>query len=244
MADNDLNPHGPDAEDPDQVHAPLSQAVAEFLPADDLTRARHLRVAINAFSEASLPSATPDDEAILNSVPSRRLSLYRTLGAVAAAALAIVSFGVILPLVSTGDRDDTEIMASEMSSDSLGVPLTALNNETPQDTSQDVRPEMKSESALSAAGVVDRLFNLAGLCTAEIEELTYELTVEHNDRFSWVAYEVVTDGISVLRVESAAELTSPEEAMAAARNATEPPEVALVLDPISCELLRIERAGH
>jgi hypothetical protein len=251
MAENDLTHHGPDAEDPDQVHAPLSRAVADFLPADALTRTRHLRVAINAFNEESSieESSIEDDPTGVSGddetpewsahTPSRRLRLYRTLGAVAAAALGIVGFGVVQPLLSSPRGEDTGIMASELSSvsstDSSGVPLTPLSN--------DSATEMSSESMLRSADAAQSLFNLTGLCDSEIEVLIYEFGVTENSGFSWVAYAAVDDGFSVIFVKSTSELSSLEEAQQAATRATEIPAVILVLEPISCALLRIERAG-
>jgi hypothetical protein len=245
MAENDQINGGANVEgdrDPDRLHAALAQAIADIPPADEVTKARHLHAAMTAFADiaATHPSPSHDASDAPQLISLRKLRLYRTLGAVAAATLAIVSFGVIVPLLTSNGSDDTGIMASETFSDAPGVPLTVMSADEPSE----VRPsEMRSESGLSASSPTERFFNLSGLCTDQIEELTYELTYAEGSSFSWVAYEVVDDGTPVILVESASELLSLDEAAKAVGDSVEPPEVLLVLDPATCALLRVERAG-
>lgn len=245
MADKDLTGDGARAEDPDQFHAPLAEAIAGLSPADDVTRARHLRTALDAFAELSRTEFTSANDGV--TAPThpalRRLRLYRTLGAVAAAALVIFGFGVVLPSLSSTGGNDSDSTAM----DSVAATLFVISEDAPAEMRAESAP---SESGLSqsapAAGApasVRRLFNLTGLCNYEIEELTYR----ESGIGSWVAFEVIENGATLLIVEAAEpEVTNLDEAtaaIAAPRDSSEPPAVTLVLDPTSCALLRAERAG-
>ena len=240
MADTDLTGDGAHAEDPDQLHAPLAEAIAGLSPADDVTRARHLRTALDAFAELSRTEFTSANDGV--TAPThpalRRLRLYRTLGAVAAAALVIFGFGVVLPLFSSTSGIDSDSTAMDSAAATLFV------------ISEDAPAEMRAESGLSesapaavAPTSVQRLFNLTGLCDFEIERLTYR----EPKVGSWVAFEVIENGAALLIVAAVEpEVTSLDEANAAvtaSRDSSEPPAVTLVLDPRSCALLRAERAG-
>jgi hypothetical protein len=260
MADKDLTGDGARAEDPDQLHAPLAEAIAGLSPADDVTRARHLRTALDAFAELSRTEFTSANDGV--TAPThpalRRLRLYRTLGAVAAAALVIFGFGVVLPLLSSTSGNDSDSTAM----DSVAATLFVISEDAPAEMRAESAPSESApgnsapsnsapgESGLSesapAAGApasVHRLFNLTGLCNYEIEELTYR----ESGIGSWVAFEIIENGATLLIVEAAEpEVTNLDEAtaaIAAPRDSSEPPAVTLVLDPTSCALLRAERAG-
>lgn len=234
MANTDLTGDGAHAEDPDQLHAPLAEAIADLSPADDVTRARHLRAALDAFADLSHTEFTPSNNSVTgptHPVPLR-LRLYRTLGAVAAAALVIFGFGVVLPLLSSTGGNDSDSTALE----SVAATLFVISDDAPA--------EMRAESAPADAPTsVQRLFNLTGLCDFEIEKLTYL----EPDIGSWVAFEVIENGAALLVVAAVEpEVTNLDEAnaaMTASRDSSEPPAVTLVLDPRSCALLRAERAG-
>jgi hypothetical protein len=242
MVDKDLPNEGADAQDPDHLHAPLVQVIAAVAPADEITKARHLRVALAAFEDLS--STTPitaqrEDRSRVNS--PRRLRLHRSLGAVAAAALLIVGFGVVLPLLSSNGGQDSDLRASDRSAEPAAAMLIA------EDEAEDQISEMMVDSPM-----VQRLFNLSGRCDAEIETYTFDEVVEPNEivegeiPWSWVGFEASDAGQSILVVASLpgiSTLAEAEEAAQFARAATEPAAVTLVLDPTSCALLRTERAG-
>jgi hypothetical protein len=255
MADTDLTGDGAHAEDPDQLHAPLAEAIAGLSPADDVTRARHLRTALDAFAELSRTEFTSANDGV--TAPThpalRRLRLYRTLGAVAAAALVIFGFGVVLPLISSTSGIDSDSTAM----DSAAATLFVISEDAPAEMRAEsgLSESAPSESAPSESGLsesapaavaptsVQRLFNLTGLCDFEIERLTYR----EPKVGSWVAFEVIENGAALLIVAAVEpEVTSLDEANAAvtaSRDSSEPPAVTLVLDPRSCALLRAERAG-
>lgn len=251
MADKDLTAEGVGAEDPDHMHAPLAQTIAGLPPADDVTKARHLRTALKAFADLPRYEFTnPDHPTNSSLTPSTlRLRPYRTLGAVAAAALVIFGFGALLPLLSPSGGSDSDSTAMDSAAATLFV------------ISEDEPAEMRAESALSesapAAAPAQRLFNLTGLCNAEIEALTYR----EPGISSWVAFEIIEDGTAVLIVKASIdeltnldqaaatvqafinELTNLDQATATAQDASQSPTVTLILDPGSCDLLRVERAG-
>jgi len=251
MADNDQINAGAtagDAPDADRFHAPLARLIADVPAADAITRARHLRVAMTAHAAETVAARVEANNA--RQISAQRLRIYRTFGAVAAAALVIISFGIIVPLFSSTGSDDAEIMASQLSSEDLSsgpsaAPLTAVSEDEPSES----RPlETRSEAALSATAPVQRAFNLSGLCSAEIEKLTYAEDTEDAEEgggagLSWVAFEGTEEGKPVIFVKSATDLQSLEMATEAAADTTEPPAVLLILDPATCDLLRVERAG-
>ncbi len=207
MADNDLTPHGLDAEDPDQVHAPLSQAVAEFLPADDLTRARHLRTALADFQSAD------QGPTVHINPPKFKNRLSRTLSAVAAAALLIFGFGVLLPLLSSPSGEDANFQVRDSAA------ATPLASEA--DDADDASEEASRSSA--------QMMVIDDLCSREVEELiALEASRSELAITNWTSEKEIQEGLSVIVVQAFAESSSD-------------PSLTLVLMPTTCELLRAER---
>ena len=240
MVDKDLPNEGAHSQDPDHLHAPLAQLIAGVAPADEITKARQIHAALAAFEDLSSTTPITAHRGGRSRVSSpRRLRLHRSLGAVAAAALLIVGFGVVLPLLSSNEGQDSDLRASDRSADPAAAMLIA------ESESEDESSEMMVDSPMA-----QRLFNLSGRCDIEIETYTFnefveDEFVEGETPWSWVGFETTDEGQSILVVVSVLGISTFAEAEYAAqvaRAATEPAPVTLVLDPTSCALLRTERA--
>jgi hypothetical protein len=206
--------------DPDRSHALLAQLISDVPAADELTRARHLRTALDAFDAPPVRKAP------------------RWLTAVAAATIGLVGFGAVLPLLLANGQDDADMSAVESGAATLSA-TEGEADEIPSQMRATVAPE---EAAISEAAAVDRLFNLTGLCDLEIESLTYEEASQGSGGSTWVAYDGSEDSRAVILVDSSDEITSLEEAQAVS-DSNVVPRVRLLLDPSTCSLLRTERAA-
>jgi hypothetical protein len=179
MADRDLRDAGAypkELQDPDHVHAPLAQAVAAVPKADDITRARHLRIALEAFAAETSTSNPPSPHRW-----HRRLRLSTSIGAVAAAALMVVGLGVVVSLLNTQGNDDADLTAVEASAQ----PYDSADDSSPNET------EMMARSTESMMLVLTP-------CTEEISEV---LRAEEAGDY-WSVDEVTEGGAVVLRVEA------------------------------------------
>jgi hypothetical protein len=244
MTERDLYHDGgaDDRLDPDRSHALLAQMIFDVPVADEITRARHLRTAVDAFAALTAEPAVTTHS-------SRRST--RWLTAVAVVAIGLVGFAAVLPLLLTNGQGDADFTAVE----SDAATLSGVEDQL----SSGMRASNSLESApLSAAAGADRLFNLTGLCDLEIENLTHE-NLAHENRTheeitheeitqgrggsTWVAYDGIEESRAVILVTSTEEVNSLEEAKAAVADSASIPQVRFVLDPSTCALLRTERAA-
>jgi hypothetical protein len=228
MTERDLFDDGgaDDRLDPDRSHALLAQMIFDVPVVDEITRARHIRTAVDAFAALTTTPAV--------TTHSRRRPA-RWLTAVAAVAIGLVGFAAVLPLLLANGQEDADFTAFE--SDAA---LSGVEDQLPSE----MRASNSLESApLSEAAGVDRLFNLTGLCDLEIESLTYEEVTQGHGGSTWVAYDGIEESRAVILVTSTDEVNSLAEAKAAVADSASVPQVRFVLDPSTCALLRTERAA-
>jgi hypothetical protein len=179
MADSDFHDRGSGLEegwDADQIHAPLARVISEVAQADDITRARHLRIALEAFATNPSTSIPPTPHRW-----HRRIRLSGPIGAVAAAALLVFGLVVVMPLISPQGEQDAVFAPPE----AISEPFGAQADSAPADASMS---ERRSESLTLALAP----------CTEEIERA---LRLEGHDGL-WRAEEVIEEGSVMLKVEA------------------------------------------
>lgn len=238
MTDRDLPGVGLGPEelpDPDQNHAPLAQAIAAVQRADDITRARHLRTALEAMQTVQTvqsANATTSKAAIAATVLATRSRqrgrFSNPITAVAAAALLLFGLGAVVSLSSSNGSGDTELNSLEASAQTYVIEA----NTGPTDA--DHQP---AESEMSARHTETMMVAQ----TPCIEEIERALKAE-GPLWTWTADEVIEDGATVTKVEA----VKVEALSTPSTSATDPgavPKVTLILDPVDCRVLRIERAA-